>query len=44
MIWYCVDGIAWSTFFINITEDVIYKSVAATCQLGGWSDTEGGDY
>ena len=38
MIWYCVDDVAWSTFFINITEDVIYKGVAPTCELGGWSD------
>ena len=29
MIWFCVD-VAWSTFFINITDDVIYKGVAAT--------------
>ena len=38
MIWYCVDDVAWSTFFINITEGVIYKGVAPTCLLGGWSD------
>ena len=35
MIWYCVDDVAWSTFFINVTEDVIYKVVAPTCYSGG---------
>ena len=31
MIWYCVDNISWSKFFINVTDDVIYKGVAPTC-------------
>ena len=39
MIWFCVD-VAWSTFFINITDDVIYKGVAATFSSSGWSDTK----
>ena len=31
MIWYCADDVVWSTFFITIDDDVIYKGVAPTC-------------
>ena len=31
MIWYFVDDVGRSTFFININDDVIYKGVAPSC-------------
>ena len=38
MKWYSVDGVYWSIFFINITDDVIYKRVALSFWPGVRND------